>query len=273
MKLGLAAWGLRELAHEEKFALAAKLGVKLLEISVSGHPNDFLQQDAGEAEIRETRRLAEKYGIDISAACTGNDFTLAGDLAPQIETVERAVATAAGIGSGVLRIFAGFTSDSEMDENRFSAMLDALKCVRNTAGKCGVTLAVETHGGVACGGAPGTVRHFASVSTRIDTIDRILETGVSLLYDPANLNAAGVHEPERFFARYSSRVADVHLKDFRAVPGGLVPCACGQGGLDWKKLMHALKDYSGPALIEYELPGDVARGMRESLDFLRSCGA
>ena len=173
----------------------------------------------------------------------------------------------------ILRIFAGFTSDSEMDEERIAALLDALKCVRKTAEKCGVTLALETHGGVAPGGAPGTVRHFASVSTRIDTLDRILQTGVSLLYDPANLNAAGVHEPEQFFARYSSRVADVHLKDFRAVPGGLVPCACGQGGLDWKKLMHALKDYSGPALIEYELPGDVERDMRESLDFLRSWGA
>ena len=272
MKPGLAAWGLRELAHEEKFALAAKLGVKLLEISISGHPNDFLQEDAGEPEIRETRRLARKYGIDISAACTGNDFTLSGDLAPQIRTVERAVGTAAGIGGRVLRIFAGFTSDSEMDGRRVSAMLDALKCVQRTAEKCGVTLALETHGGVAPGTAPGTVRHFASVSTRIDTLDRILETGVSLLYDPANLNAAGVPEPERFFPLYETRVADVHLKDFRSVPGGLVPCACGQGGLDWKKLMHALKDYSGPALIEYELPGDVERGMRESLDFLRSFG-
>ena len=270
MKLGIAAWGLRELPHEEKFALAARLGVKLLEISISGHPNDFLQEDAKEPEIRETRRLAEKYGIDLSAACTGNDFTLADGLDRQAETVERAVATAAGIGGRVLRIFAGFTSDSLMDEDRISLLLEALKRVRRTAEKYGVTLAVETHGGVAPGAEPGTVRHFSSVSTRVDTLDRILATGVSLLCDPANLNAAGVPEPERFFSLYGTRVADVHLKDFRSVPGGLVPCACGQGGLDWKVLSKALENYSGPALIEYELPDDVERGMRESLDFLRS---
>ena len=186
------------------------------------------------------------------------------------ETVERAVATAAGIGGRVLRIFAGFTSDSLMDEDRISLLLEALKRVRRTAEKYGVTLAVETHGGVAPGAEPGTVRHFSSVSTRVDTLDRILATGVSLLCDPANLNAAGVPEPERFFSLYGTRVADVHLKDFRSVPGGLVPCACGQGGLDWKVLSKALENYSGPALIEYELPDDVERGMRESLDFLRS---
>ncbi|UKI31171.1 MAG: hypothetical protein L6W00_25615 [Lentisphaeria bacterium] len=59
------------------------------------------------------------------------------------------------------------------------------------------------------------------------------------------------------------------MKDFRSVEGGVLPAACGEGRLDWPKLMAALGDYDGPALIEYELPGDVEDGLRRSLAFLK----
>lgn len=270
MRLGLAAWGLRELSHEEKFALTSKLGVELLEISIAGYDNDFLQPDAGSAEIRETLRLAGKYGIDLFAACTGNDFTQEDHLAEQIRQVQQAIRIAAGIGTKVLRIFAGFSSDSRMDEDRITAMLEAMRQVQCTARQYGVTLAVETHGGVAPGNAPGTVRHFASISTRADGLKRILSTGVSLLYDPANLDAAGVSEPERLYDLFRPDIASVHLKDFAPVPGGLRPCACGDGRLNWPVLLKNLAGYTGPALIEYELPDDVEQGMQKSIDFLRS---
>ena len=55
----------------------------------------------------------------------------------------------------------------------------------------------------------------------------------------------------------------------KKIPGGVLPAACGEGRLDWPELMAALKEFDGPAMIEYELTGDVRDGMRRSLDFLK----
>ena len=97
----------------------------------------------------------------------------------------------------------------------------------------------------------------------------LLETGVAVTYDPANLAAAGQGEPAAFFRRFREHIPYIHLKDFRDVPGGVLPAACGEGRLDWPELMAALKEFDGPAMIEYELTGDVRDGMRRSLDFLK----
>ena len=127
---------------------------------------------------------------------------------------------------------------------------------------------METHGGVTA--SPGGAQvHFNSVSTRADRWRELLETGVAVTYDPANLAAAGQGEPAAFFRRFREHIPYIHLKDFRDVPGGVLPAACGEGRLDWPELMAALKEFDGPAMIEYELTGDVRDGMRRSLDFLK----
>lgn len=135
----------------------------------------------------------------------------------------------------------------------------------------GVRLAIETHGGVAATG--DVLHHSATVTTRIDTMRKLLESlpaaEIGMNYDPANLAAVGDAAPERWFGLFRDRIALVHLKDFRDVPGGIVPAGCGEGRLDWKALLAALKEYDGPALIEYELPADVEDGLRRSLRFLK----
>lgn len=86
-----------------------------------------------------------------------------------------------------------------------------------------------------------------------------------MVYDPANLDAVGMLDPIAFYKHFRAQVGYVHLKDFARIPGGVKPVACGEGGLDWPKLLTALKDYSGPAMLEYENPEDVADGFRRSL--------
>ncbi len=266
MRFGLAAWGLRDTPEEKKFALAAELGVELLEISIAGYPKDFLQIDAGEKEIREEKRLAAEYGIQLSCACAGNDFT-GEDVEEQIRNVERVLKIASRLGVGQLRIFAGFASDSLMDADRTENMLSALRIVREKADGTGITLAVETHGGVIC--EKGVVRHYASAATRPDFWKRMLETGVSILFDPANLCAAGAVDPADFFHCFREKIVGMHWKDFVGIPGGVRPAACGEGMVDWPRLLEATRSFEGPVLIEYEPVEDVADGMRRSLAFLR----
>ena len=266
MELGNAAWGLRETPLEQQLAITAAMGVPLLELSIAGYDRDFLQLDADDARIRAVRDLFDRFGIRRDCACTGNDFT-GDDVDAQLAKVRRVIEIAAKLDVKLLRIFAGFASDSVVYGPRFDRMLDALRSAARHAAERGITLAVETHGGGTANGS--ALVHFASVTTRIDTWPEILKTGVSINYDPANFAAAGGTDPVAFYTRFRDAVRYVHLKDFRSVPGGVVPAACGEGRLDWPLLMETLRDYRGPALIEYEVPEDVEEGLRRSLEFLR----
>ena len=267
MQFGLAAWGLREESLENQLRITRDLGLDLLEFSIANCDSDALQISSSDQEIGKVRALFRQYGVRLDCGCTGNDLT--GDDVPQQKRkVTAVIDIAAKLGIKYLRIFAGFNSDSLVYGKRLALMLDALKELHAAASGKGITLCVETHGGVTVL-ENGTLLHFNSVSTRIDQWKKILETGVSICYDPANLSAVGSVAPEAFYRLFKNRIPYIHLKDFKDVPGGIVPSACGEGRLDWDALMSVLKDYEGPAMIEYELPGDVKDGMARSLDFLK----
>ena len=48
MKLGAAAWGLRETSLPEQLSITGELGLEVLELGIGSFRNDFLQVDAGE---------------------------------------------------------------------------------------------------------------------------------------------------------------------------------------------------------------------------------
>ncbi len=270
MQLGNAAWGLRETPLERQAELTASMGLELLELSIAGYERDYLQLDAGPEQLENVRNIFKRHQIRLECACTGNDFT--GDTVDEeVTKVRRVIDIAAELGVKRLRIFAGFSSDSVVHGDRFTTLLDALRCVAEHAEKCGVLLAVETHGGVTVK-ENGVHVHYASVSTRADCWQEMLKTGVSINFDPANLAAVGAADPTAFYRRFREAIRYVHLKDFRSVPGGVLPAACGEGRLNWPELLKTLTDYDGPALIEYEITGDVEDGMRRSLAFLRAGG-
>ena len=262
MEYGNAAWGLRELPLEEQLKLTQAMGLHLLELSIANYHRDALQPDASAEQIRQVKALFAQYDVRPDCGATGNDFTAgsAADVRESLDRVKRAADIAAALGVKVLRIFAGFTSDSLVYGERFDRALEALQLAAEHVRGTGVRLAIETHGGVAATG--DVLHHSATVTTRIDTMRKLLESlsaaEIGMNYDPANLAAVGDAAPERWFGLFRDRIALVHLKDFRDVPGG-----------DWKALLAALKEYDGPALIEYELPADVEDGLRRSLRFLK----
>lgn len=273
MEYGNAAWGLRELPLEEQLKLTQAMGLHLLELSIANYHRDVLQPDASAEQIRQVKALFAQYDVRPDCGATANDFTAgsAADVRESLDRVKRAADIAAALGVKVLRIFAGFTSDSLVYGERFDRALEALQLAAEHVRGTGVRLAIETHGGVAATG--DVLHHSATVTTRIDTMRKLLESlpaaEIGMNYDPANLAAVGDAAPERWFGLFRDRIVLVHLKDFRDVPGGIVPAGCGEGRLDWKALPAVLKEYDGPALIEYELPADVEDGLRRSLRFLK----
>jgi sugar phosphate isomerase/epimerase len=270
MYLGLAAWGLREETLENQLEIASTLGIDLLELSIAGYERDRLQVWSTDEDIEKVKALFAKYNVRLECACTGNDFTL-DDVPAQIGRVKSVINICSKLGVRFLRIFAGFTSDSVVIEERFETMMKALKEVNDYAKTKNVTLCCETHGGVTTL-KNGALVHFSSPTTRVDLWKEILKTGVSICYDPANLAAVGAICPVKFYTDFAENIKYVHLKDFKDVPGGVTPVACGEGRLDWHMLAVAMKKYNGPALIEYELTGDVKDGMERSINFLKKYG-
>ncbi|MBO5308598.1 MAG: sugar phosphate isomerase/epimerase [Lentisphaeria bacterium] len=268
MQYGLAAWGLREEPLESQLAITSGFGLDLLEFSIANYDKDALQLGCSDAEIDNVKNLFARYGVKLECGCTGNDFT-GDDVDAQVVKVKAVIDIAAKLGLKILRIFVGFTSDSQVYGERFDKMIAALKSVNDYAAPKGVTLCVETHGGVTCM-ENGALLHFHSPSTRVDMWKKIAATGVSMTYDPANLSGVGMPAPGEFYKEFKAIIPYMHLKDFKDVPGGEAPAACGEGRLDWKRLWNDLKGYDGPAMIEYEVVEDVKDGMKRSLDFIKN---
>ena len=269
MRLGNAAWGLRETPLEKQLTITRDMGLELLELSIAGYDKDFLQLDAGTKQIDEVKKLFAKYDIKLECAAAGNDFTN-NDVNMQLEKLCKVIDIAAMLGIKYLRIFAGFSSDSVIYGKRLTLALDALRKAAQYANSKKLMLVVETHGGVVKNG--DVLVHFASMTTRIDYWPEILKTGVFINYDPANLAAIGDADPLAFYRIFEDNIKYLHLKDFKDVTGGIKPVACGEGRLNWAELIKALKHYQGPALIEYELSEDIEDGLKRSLKFLNENG-
>ena len=269
MKFGNAAWGFRELELEEQLKITSRMGLKIHELGIANAETD-IKTDAADAELEGVRALYEKYGIGLLCAATGNDFTCGNS--DDVEKIKRVTDMCAVLGVKYLRIFAGFSHKEEVTGKRWKTMVESLNRCAEHAKKRNVTLVVETHGGVD-GFDGGEVEHFNSVTTCTDTLKRLLDEldeSIMFNYDPANLYAVGHSDPSEVYELLRGRVAYVHLKDFKTMPSGhKKPAACGESGMDWKKIAAGLKGFDGPLLFEYEIPSDLEDGLRRSYEFAK----
>jgi sugar phosphate isomerase/epimerase len=273
MRLGNAAWGYRETPLEEQLRITSAMGLDLLELSIAGHPNDFLQLDATPEQIAKVKELFAQYNIELSCTSTGSDFTQANkeDNIASMQNVFKVIDICAGLNATWLRIFAGFSPVAEITGERWETMIDCLKKVGDYAAAANIVPVIETHGGV--NGYDDGVEHFYSTSSEPSVLQKMLNElpdTLKINFDPANLYAVGIEHPGDVYKQIRDRVAYVHLKDFVRLPSGhFLPAACGESDMDWDGLMAAMADYTGPALIEYENVEDVEDGCRRSVDFLR----
>lgn len=274
-RVGAASWGFRELALEERLVICKRLGVKYLEAGIANAPTD-IPLEADGMELEKVKRLYLKYGISSALASTGNDFTLSDqkELKMQVEKVKKVIDICAEINAGYLRIFAGFSPAEEITGKRWDNMISSITEVAEYARRKKVILAIETHGGVIS--YPDGVVHFSSVTTAKECLKRMLSEipeDVKFVFDPANLYAVELAQPEEIYQILKGRIAYFHMKDFiKKQNGHYVPAACGESDFDWKALMRIISDSSEPVLVEYENCWDVEAGMARSLQYLENIG-
>ena len=261
MKLGNAAWGFRETPLEEQFKITSDMGLQILEIGIANAPKD-IQLDVSEEELENIKAMAKRYNVNILAAATGNDFTTGN---ADIEKVKRVIDICNSLNILNLRIFAGFTPLADMSEEAFNIMTKSLTEVCNYAKDKDVTPVIETHGAVE--GYDDGVEHIMSTTTDLKTLKRImskLPENARICFDPANLYAVGVENPEAFYNEFKEKTAYAHFKDFKKLLSGhLKPSYCGDSDMDWEKILDAMKDFEGFCVFEYENTEDITEGLEK----------
>lgn len=264
MTFGNAAWGFRELSLEQQLKITKDLALSLLELGIANSPNDL--QIGGNTQ--EVKNLYEKYNIKLLCAATGNDFSNGSK--DDVEKIKKVTDMCAEMGIKYLRIFSGFSHVEDVVGKRWDTMIQALNEVYDYANTKDIIPVVETHGGVySC---PDGVVHFYSTSSKPDALLKMIEQvpDIKINYDPANLYAVGIKNPEIVYETIKEKVCYIHLKDFVETKGGhLLPAACGESDMDWTKVLKPIKDFDGPVLFEYENTEDVAQGCKRCYEFIK----
>jgi sugar phosphate isomerase/epimerase len=151
-KFSLAAYSYRDLltGKEPKLTLidfiqdCAKFGLEGTELTSYYFPKALTPE-----YLRTIKAACFRLGLDVSGTAVGNDFGFApGDeRTKQIESVKRWVDHAAVLGAPVIRIFAGHQKKDQTPAQAHSLMVSAIEECCDYAGKQGVHLALENHGG------------------------------------------------------------------------------------------------------------------------------
>lgn len=269
MKFGNASWGFRETPLAEQLRITKGMGLEFLELGIANSRKD-IKLDATLQELDDVKDMYKKYGITLSHAATGNDFTRGSR--EDLEKVKEVIDECEYLGIKYLRVFAGFAALEDVKGARWDTMIKYLTEAASYAEHRKLFTCFETHGGVKTD-KEGT-KHYVSTSVDPTALQKIIDEtpeNVRILFDPANFYAVGEKEPWRIYETIKQRVSVVHLKDFLILDNGYVkPAACGDSDMNWKRLLDSLSDFVGVGFFEYENTKEIEAGLRRSFEYIRS---
>ncbi|MFT4039575.1 MAG: sugar phosphate isomerase/epimerase family protein [Thermomicrobiales bacterium] len=182
----------------------------LTAVSLSGHSD--LVSDAGVAEFRKAIEIARKLGIDkITTSTGGHD--------------------ASSVGS--------------MEEQR-AAFLANIGPLADEAAAHGISLCLETHGGLLATG---------EISKKL--VQDIGRDNIGINYDPGNVIFYGAVRPEGDLPGSVDTVTHMHVKDQIGGPGVWNFPQIGTGEVDFPALFATLDaaGFDGPCSVELEFDG------------------
>lgn len=255
-KLSLAAYGYRNLLTarppvmtlEDFVVECARLGLDGTELTSYYFPDEVTDD-----YLRRLKHLAFRLGLDISGTAVRNDFCVPPGEARQreLQHVERWVDYSAVLGAPVIRIFSGAQQAGQSAEEAHRLVVEGIEQCCEYAGRHGVFLALENHGGLT------------------ETADGMLELvrdvqspwfGVNL--DTGNFHSADIYGDLQRLAPYA---LNVQVKvSVRPADGAKQPA-------DFSRLAAILRDtgYRGYVVLEYEEPEDPREACPRYIEQLR----
>jgi sugar phosphate isomerase/epimerase len=272
MIVACGEWGLRELTIPQHFEFCKKLGFHYLEIGIGGDDAGRFPEKMSDQEISDFWALKKQYDIETPWCVLVNDFTVTSDdlINKELENVTYSLPLVKKLGSKIVRIFAGWMHPSEVTEEIWQRMINALKQCASEAEKLDLELAVETHGRIIA--KDDVFYHVHTVSTERTALKRLLAEmpdSIGICYDPGNMRAVNPKDKTYGLDIVNDRTNYCHLKDWITKKDGWYQAAPGDSDLDYSELLPKMK-YDGAFTIEYEPTEDVEDGFKRGLRYLKS---
>lgn len=259
--------------------LASSLGTQGVQIYAT--TGEFSAETLTAQQKETYKKLLANNGLVVSALCGdmgGFGFEREEDNALRVEKTKRIIDLAVEFGTNVVTTHIGVIPADKSDE-RYSVMLSALTECGLYARQKGVTLAIET--------GPETAPTLLAFLQ--DT-----KGGVGVNLDPANFVMVTGQDPVQAVYLLKDYIVHTHAKDGVKISDDQTPtqiyhgfavggvdalnaCKCfqelplGEGNVDWKAYIGALKDigYDGFLTIERECGDDPSADITKAVSFLK----
>jgi len=246
---------------------AAQIGYKWVEpmvhngrelLSEAGYFHSFSMDD-DPLEMKEILDLNQVRASGLSAHCPL--------MRPEISVpyLQKAIRFAAVVGAPVVNTDEGVRPPWLEDDECFQVMRYTLKAVLRTAERYGIFVAIEPHQSISKS-TSGLLR----IATLVDS------PWLRVNYDTGNAYLGG-EDPYCGLEAVKDRVVHVHAKDISIqhseaergkVTGTPVGCACGDGVIDWRRVVKILRSVGFQGVLSVEC-GSPQQGAR-SLEHLNS---
>jgi sugar phosphate isomerase/epimerase len=230
---------------EEALAGIAKAGFKSVELTSVPGWTEHVRRDAGPEELGRLKDLLAQHGLTaVSLAAHSDLVTDAG-----VIEFRKGLKIAKTLGIPYVTTSTGghdASSAGSLEEQR-NAFLQRIRPLADEAAEMGITICLETHGGLLANGA---------IASKL--VQDIGKPNVGINYDPGNVVFYGGVRPEQDIVNAAPYVRHMHCKDQKGGPGIWNFPAVGSGEIDFAPIFAALDKagFTGPVSVEIEFQGE-----------------
>jgi sugar phosphate isomerase/epimerase len=259
-KFSLAAYSYRDLLQakpprvtlEDFIDDCAKFGLEGTELTSYYFPDDPAPE-----YFRQLKAAAFRRGLDISGTAVGNDFCVPpGERRTrEIAHVKRWIEYADLMDAPVIRIFSGGVNEDQSAEDARRLAVEAIEECCEHAGKYGIFLALENHGGLT-----------TKVDDMLAMVRDVQSPWFGVNMDTGNFRSADVYGDLAKLAPYTLNVQ---------VKVMIHPDGQPRQSSDYHRLAKILREagYRGYVVLEFEESGDPREECRKHIDRLRDAFA
>lgn len=249
MKIGINAWAFPpNTSIPQGLKLAKRAGFDCVELNVS--ENGYLTPESDEQAVRFFRSAAENMSLELRTLCCGlmwrhpltSDDALVADQGKEI--VRKCLRICDWLGADTLLVVPGVVTEEVPYDAAYERASSALKELAKDAEVIGVRIGVENVWN----------KFLLSPLEMRDFVDGIGSEMVGVYFDAGNVLVNGY--PDQWIRILGSRIAKVHVKDFRtSVGNGAGFCNVLEGDMDWRAVERALRDIDYDDVVTAEIGG------------------
>jgi sugar phosphate isomerase/epimerase len=259
-KLSMAAYSYRDLLQGKTRKLAiedfiddcARFGLDGTELT-----SYYLTDKAPPDYYRQLKAAAFRRGLDVSGTAVGNDFCHppGSQRDQEIASVKRWIEYADLMDAPVIRIFSGSAKDGQKVEDARRFAIEAIEDCCDHAGKYGVFLALENHGGLT-----------AEADEMLAIVRAVKSPWFGVNVDTGNFNSIDVYGDLAKIAPYALNVQ---------VKVAIHPAGKPREPSDFQRLAAILRSagYRGYVVLEFEESGDPRQECGKYIEQLRAAFA